>query len=68
MSFRSGVNQTAKSSEGDGIDSEEAKRSPLFPNFSLSKGNQRNLGITAIIRTIRNRNGHANGIGHFFHH
>ncbi|WP_339189213.1 hypothetical protein MKX33_04375 [Paenibacillus sp. FSL R5-0490] len=36
--------KTAKSSEGDGIDSEEAKRSPLFPNFSLLKGNQRNFG------------------------
>ncbi|WP_433751535.1 hypothetical protein [Paenibacillus amylolyticus] len=47
-----------KSSEGDGIDSEEAKRSPLLPNFSLFKGNQRNLGITAIRRTIRNQNGH----------
>ncbi len=27
-------------SEGDGIDSEEAKRSPLSPDFSLWKGKQ----------------------------
>ncbi|WP_339307236.1 hypothetical protein NST33_06245 [Paenibacillus sp. FSL L8-0435] len=48
----------SKSSEGDGIDSEEAKRSPLSPGFSLSKGNSENLETTAIRRTIRNRNGY----------
>ncbi|MEK4055647.1 hypothetical protein MHB84_18920 [Paenibacillus sp. FSL F4-0087] len=60
-----------QSSEGDEIDSEEAKRSPksflqesyfgsiCYPRISpLSKGNQRNPGITAIERTIRIRNGH----------
>lgn len=47
----------SKSSEGNGIDSEEAKRSPLSQGFPLNIGNSENLETTAIRRTIRNRNG-----------
>ena len=36
-----GLIKDSKSSEGDGIDSEEAKRSPLSPGFSLVKGIQK---------------------------
>ncbi|WP_218831759.1 hypothetical protein, partial [Paenibacillus taichungensis] len=40
------VMEKLQSSEGDEIDSVEAKRSPLYPDFTFSKGNQRNPGIT----------------------
>jgi hypothetical protein len=42
----------------DGIDSEEAKRSPLSPNFYLLNIESKNLETTAIERTIRHRNIH----------
>lgn len=38
--------------------SEEAKRSPLSPNFDLSEVDQKNSETTAIRGTIRNRNDH----------
>jgi len=44
-----------KRSEEDEIVTEEAKRSPLSPDFPFKKGNQKNLGITAIKGTIRRR-------------
>ncbi|WP_221823562.1 hypothetical protein, partial [Paenibacillus xylanexedens] len=50
--------QEQQGSGGGGIDSEEAERSPLSPDFPLIRGIHKNLGITAIIRTIRHRNAH----------
>nr|WP_222591817.1 hypothetical protein [Paenibacillus xylanexedens] len=46
-------------SGGTGIDSGEAKRAPLSPNFNHGNGDQRNLETTALVRTIRIRNGPA---------
>ncbi|MEK4664936.1 hypothetical protein MHH93_23895 [Priestia sp. FSL H7-0729] len=61
----------AGSSEGDGIDSEEAELKAFckkatseaytlvcLGNSPFGKGNQGNLETTAIIRTIRTRSGH----------
>ncbi|MBY0118932.1 hypothetical protein NST33_11370 [Paenibacillus sp. FSL L8-0435] len=50
---------TVERSEGDGIDSVEAKRSPLSPNFNLEHFNRKNSETTAIKRTIRHRSGHS---------
>jgi len=48
---------SCKRSEEDEIESEEAKRAPLSPDFPFKKGNQKNLETTAIRRSIRTRNG-----------
>ncbi|MDR0270196.1 hypothetical protein [Paenibacillus sp.] len=50
--------QKSESSGGDGIDLKKRQRSPLSPNFYLSRTKSRNLETTAIGRTIRNRSGY----------
>ena len=58
---------TGEGSGEDGIDSVEAKRSPLSLDFSFYiRKDQENPRATAIVRTIRNRNGWCNEHGVYF--
>ncbi|WP_145325069.1 hypothetical protein [Paenibacillus xylanexedens] len=50
------VERLAKSSEGDGIDFEEAVAFAFVSIFQPIKNQSENLETTAIGRTIRNRN------------